>query len=129
MAKKPRRNSNSDNAGKSSGPGRETKSAAVRRYLLTHKQARPKEVVAGLAGEGVTVSPSMVSLIRAHAGVRKARRRAREAVAGQDSQAGIKLNQASAMEAVLTLYKAARGLKTEGADIGQAFLHLVDVLG
>jgi hypothetical protein len=56
MAKKPRRTSSGDNSGKPNGSGRETKSAAVRRYLLNHKQARPKEVVAGLVAEGLTVS-------------------------------------------------------------------------
>jgi hypothetical protein len=129
MAKKPRRNSPGQNGDESNGSGRETKSAAIRRYLLKHKQAKPKEVVAALAAEEINVSPSMVSLIRAHAGVRKAQRKAREAVADHDYTADIKLNQASAMGAALTLYKAARGQKTNGADIGQAFLRLVDVLG
>lgn len=129
MAKKPRRNSSDGNADKTKGSGRETKSAAIRRYLLKHKQAGPKEVITALAAEGITVAPSMVSLIRAHAGVRKARRKASEAVAEHDLTAGVKLNQATAMEAALTLYKAARGLKTNGTNIGQAFLRLVDVLG
>ena len=129
MAKKPRRKSNGENAGEPNGSGRETKSAAIRRYLQQHKQSKPKEVVAALLADGVTVSPNMVSLIRAHAGVRKARRKASEAVAGHDYMAGAKLNRATAMEAALTLYKAARGKKTVGGDIGQAFLMLVDVLG
>jgi hypothetical protein len=128
MAEKPQRNSKGDDSGKPNGGGRETKSTAIRHYLQKHKQAKPKEVVAALRSEGISVSSNMVSLIRAHAGVRKARRKAREAVAGHDQEADAKRSRAAAMAAALTLYKAARGKKTDGADIGQAFLRLVDAL-
>lgn len=115
-------------------PGRDdskrgTKSAAISTYLKAHKGALPKQVVAELKKEGMQVSPDMVSVIRAKAGVKKARRQATQAVAAHDKAATKKVDQATALEAVLTLYKAARGMSVAGSKLRNSFLLLVDVLG
>ncbi len=110
-------------------PPRGAKSAAIRQYLKAHKSARPKEVVAALKAQGTEVSPNMVSIIRAKAGVKKARRKATQAVADHDKTAGSQMTRAAALEAALTLYKAAQGMETAQPAIRKAFLRLVDVLG
>lgn len=129
MAKKPKRSSNRKAETESAAPQRGVKSEAIRTYLKANNSAMPKQVVAALKEQGISVSPNMVSIIRAQAGVRKARRKATKAVADHDNTADVKLNQAAALEAVLTLYKAARGLETNQKEARRAFLLLVDLLG
>jgi hypothetical protein len=70
----------------------------------------------------------MVSVIRAKAGVKKARRQATAAADAHDATATRRLNQAAALEAALTLYKAARGKEVPGPRVRDSFLLLVDVL-
>lgn len=53
------------------------KSAAIREYLSAHADARPKDIVAALAEKGITVSPNMVSIVKAKTKVKSARRQAR----------------------------------------------------
>lgn len=129
MAKKPNRSSSRKVENESAAPRRGVKSEAIRTYLKSNNSAMPKQVVAALKEQGVSVSPNMVSIIRAQAGVKKARRKATKAVADHDNTAGVKLNQATALEAALTLYKAARGLETNQSEARKAFLLLVDILG
>lgn len=111
------------------GKGDHAKSSAISTYLKANNGAKPKEVVAALSKQGLKVSPSMVSIIRAKAGVKKARRQATKAVAVHEKGAARKTHQASSLEAALTLYKAARGMDVPGAKIRESFLMLVETLG
>jgi hypothetical protein len=104
------------------------KSEAVRAYLKKNNRALPKEVVAALKKQGVDVSPNLVSIIRAKAGVRRARRTANVALAEHDVMAGAKNDRAVALDAALTLYKAADGLETRQDKIRDAFLQLVSYI-
>jgi hypothetical protein len=122
-------NSRSGSDGDGAHPPRGTKSTVISNYLKAHKGALPKEVVAALKQKGVRVTPEMVSVIRAKAGVKKARRQATAAAEAHDSTANHRLNQATALEAALTLYKAARGKEVPGPRVRDSFLLLVDVLG
>jgi hypothetical protein len=105
------------------------KSAMIREYLESHKDAKPKEIVAVLKEKGVVVSPNMVSIVKAKAKVKRAKRQAKEAKASHDSSAGAKVASASGLDAALTLYKAAQGHDTPAAKIRGAFLTLVEQLG
>ena len=105
------------------------KSAAIREYLTAHKGAMPKETSAALKAKGIDVSPQMVSLIKSKSKVRKAQRRAKAAVAANDSTAGAQINRAAGLDAALSLYKAAQGVETPRNKIREAFLLLVEMLG
>jgi len=111
------------------GEPRVNKSAAIREYLMAHKGAMPKETSAALKETGIDVSPQMVSMVKAKWKVKKARRRAKEAVAAHDSTAGAKTNRAAGLDAALTLYKAAQGMETSRNKVREAFLLLVEMLG
>lgn len=111
------------------GPPRVNKSAAIREYLVAHKGAMPKETAAALKVKGIDVSPQMVSMVKAKWKVKKAQRRAKEAVDSHDSTAGAKTNRAAGLDAALTLYKAAQGLETSRNKVREAFLLLVEMLG
>jgi hypothetical protein len=108
------------------GMERGAKSNAIRAYLSTHKNAKPKEVVAALKEQGMVVSPNMVSILRAKAKVKKARRNA--AAAGSDAAGAATINKSKGLEAVLTLYKAAKGQEVPGKQVSGAFLTLVEML-
>ena len=108
---------------------RVNKSAAVRDYLKTHKGAMPKETSAALLAIGIDVSPQMVSLVKAKSKIKTAQRRAKKAVASQDSTAGAQTNRVASLDAALTLYKAAQGIETPVSRIREAFLLLVETLG
>jgi transposase len=105
------------------------KSAMIREYLDSHKDAKPKEIVAALKEKGVDVSPNMVSIVKAKAKVKRAKRQAKEAKASHDSSAVAKAAGAAGLDAALTLYKAAQGHDTNAAKIRAAFLTLVEQLG
>jgi hypothetical protein len=105
------------------------KSAMVRDYLKTHKGAKPKEIVAALKEKGVDISPNMVSIVKAKAKVKRAKRQANEAEASQHSSAGAKAVGAAGLDAALTLYKAAQGHETPSTKVRAAFLTLVEQLG
>jgi len=120
-------NGRSQNGAKKSGRG--VKSEAVRAFLKKNNRARPKEVVAALQKQGIDVSPNLVSIIRAKAGVKRARRTADQAVEAKDDMAGVKLDRAVALDAALTLYKAADGRETRAANVRDAFLRLVSYIG
>jgi len=109
--------------------GAVNKSQAIRDFLVGNKKAMPKEVVAALKETGIDVSPNMVSMVKAKAKVKRARRRAKEAVASHDSTAGAKSSNSAALDAALILYKAARGQEVAGAKVRQSFLLLVEALG
>ena len=111
------------------GATKVNKSALIREYLETHKDAKPKEIVAVLKEKGVVVSPNMVSIVKAKAKVKRARRQAKEAKASHDSSAGAKAAGAAGLDAALTLYKAAQGHETQPAKVRAAFLTLVEQLG
>lgn len=100
------------------------KSAAIREYLSAHADARPKDIVAALAEKGITVSPNMVSIVKAKTKVKSARRQARSTADGETSAP-----RAGGLDAALVLYQAAQGRVTPPARVRQAFLTLVEVLG
>jgi arginine repressor len=99
------------------------KSALVREYLQTNKDAKPKEIVAALKEKGVDISPNMVSIIKAKAKVKRVKRKAKETKASGDSSTGAA---AAGLDAAMTLYKAARGQEIAPAKVRAAFLTLVE---
>ena len=111
-----------------SGEKKVNKSAAIRTYFKAHKKAMPKEVVAALKAQGIEVSPNMVSMVKATAKVKKAHRKAKEAVADGSITAAQRGNSAG-LDAALVLYKAARGQEVAPAKVRQSFLLLVETLG
>lgn len=111
------------------GAAKVNKSAMIREHLKAHKDAKPKEIVAALKEKGIDVSPNMVSIVKAKAKVKRAKRQATEAKASHDSSAVAKAASASGLDAALTLYKAAQGKDTPAAKVRQAFLALVERLG
>jgi len=104
------------------------KSAAIREYMAAHKGAMPKEIVAALGAQGIVVSPNLVSILRAKQKVKSARKNTKsEAGAENGASNG---NNAAALEAALTLYKAARTSPDgNNGKIRQAFLLLVETFG
>jgi hypothetical protein len=116
--------------GSAGGEKRGAKSQAIRDYFGVHKHAMPKEVVAALKEQGMTVSPNMVSMIKAKLGIKKAKRSARLAVAANDASAGAQVRNVAGLDAALTLYKAAREQShVPATKIRQSFLALVELLG
>ena len=111
------------------GPPKVNKSAAIRDYLKSHKGAMPKETAAALQARGIDVSPQLVSLIKAKSKIKKAQRRAKQAVAAKDTTAGAQTNRVAGLDAALTLFKAAQGIETPVRRIREAFLLLVETLG
>lgn len=105
------------------------KSAAIRDYLAKNANAMPKEIVAALAGNGITVSPQMVSVIKAKSKVKSARSRAKASVSSRSAFAASELQTSHGLDAALLLYKAALGTETSQQRIRQAFLALVEILG
>jgi hypothetical protein len=114
---------------KAAGEAKVIKSAMIRDYLKTHKGAKPKEIVAYMNAQGVEVSANMVSIVKAKAKVKRAKRQAKEAKASHDVSAGAKAASASGLDAALTLYKAAQGQDVGSAKVRAAFLTLVAQLG
>lgn len=109
--------------------GRINKSAAIREYLAKNADAMPKEIVAALSEQGITVSPQMVSVIKAKSKVKSARTRARASVSSKSDFAASELKTSHGLDAALLLYKAALGTETSQQRIREAFLALVEVLG
>jgi arginine repressor len=105
------------------GETKVNKSALVREYLQTNKNAKPKEIVAALKEKGVEISPNMVSIIKAKAKVKRAKRQAKEGKVASDSSAGSKV---AGLDAAMTLYKAARGQEVPAPKVRAAFLTLVE---
>ena len=107
---------------------RGSKSDAIRDYMAAHKGAMPKEIVAALKEQGVVVSPNLVSILRAKQKIKSARKNIKsETVADNGASSG---NNAAALEAALTLYKAARSSPTgNSTKTRQAFLLLVETFG
>jgi len=105
-----------------------SKSDAIRDYMAAHKNAMPKEIVAALKDQGIDVSPNLVSILRAKQKVKSARKNKKsEAVADNGASTG---NNAAALEAALTLYKAARTSPDgNSTKTRQAFLLLVETFG
>lgn len=101
------------------------KSAAIREQLAGNADAKPKEVVAALAEKGITVSPNMVSIIKAKTKVKSARRQAGRTADNGASMAA----RAGGLDASLLLYQAAQGRVIPPARVRQAFLTLVELLG
>lgn len=107
---------------------RGSKSDAIREYMAAHKGAMPKEIVAALKERGIVVSPNLVSILRAKQKVKSARKN-KKSEAGADNGASSG-NNAAALEAALTLYKAARtSPDRNSAKTRQAFLLLVETFG
>lgn len=101
------------------------KSAAIREQLAGNADAKPKEIVAALAEKGITVSPNMVSIIKAKTKVKSARRQAARAADNGASTA----SRSGGLDASLLLYQAAQGRVIPPARVRQAFLTLVELLG
>ena len=120
MAKKSRAPKNAKTA--SASDSKVNKSAAIRDYLAASPEAKPKEIVAALAEKGITVSPNMVSIVKAKTKIKSARRKA-------NSSNGDGGADRSGLDAVLVLYKAAQGQDVAKPRARQAFLTLVDLLG
>jgi hypothetical protein len=134
MAKKSTRKADHSAAAGANGSGdgsrRGEKSEAIRQYFKTHKHAMPKEVVASLKEKGLTVSPNMVSMIKAKLGIKRVKRSARLAAEANHASAGTEARHAAGLDAALTLYKAAREQSDVPASkIRQSFLALVEILG
>ena len=127
--KKARRKGTKGARNAANGQERGNKSQAIRDYLLAHKNAMPKEIVAALKEQGVEVSPNMASMVKAKMKIRKARRQAKRATADHDANAATKNSDSAALDSALTLYKAARGLEVPPAKVRQAFLMLVESFG
>lgn len=104
-----------------------SKSDAIRDYMAAHNGAMPKEIVAALKEQGINVSPNLVSILRAKQKVKSARKN-KKAAAGTENGVAFGGN-AAALDAALTLYKAARSADGGNAKARQAFLLLVDALG
>ncbi len=127
MAKK--KSNSTSSTGSSEGKlERGAKSAAIREYFKAHKKAKPKEVIEALKANGIEVSPNMVSVIKAKAGIKKAKRTAAAAVASHDQTATAQTNKSNGLEAALLLYKAARGQSVPQKQVTSAFLSLVEML-
>src|SRR5690348_2537678 len=101
MAKK----TSNKNNGEATGPKRGEKSSAVRAYLSKNRKAMPKQVVAALKDQGIDVSPNLVSIIKAQVGIKKARRKATQAVANHDVTAVAQSKRVGGLDAALILYK------------------------
>jgi hypothetical protein len=126
MAKKKSKSSSTTNG--AAKPQHGAKSAAVREYLQANKDAKPKEIMEAMLAQGITVSPNMVSVIKAKAGIKKAKRSAQAAVASNDKTAGAQTSKSNGLEAALLLYKAARGQEVQQKQVTTAFLSLVEML-
>jgi hypothetical protein len=128
MAKKKSKPPSSASTNGGAKPQHGAKSAAVRDYLLANKDAKPKEIVEALKAQGIDISPNMVSIIKAKAGIKKAKRSAQAAVASNDKTAGAQTSKSNGLEAALMLYKAARGQDVQPKQVTTAFLSLVEML-
>lgn len=100
------------------------KSAAIREYLKSNADAKPKDIVAALAEKGITVSPNMVSIVKAKTKVKSRRQAAKSADNGEKSAP-----RADGLDAALVLYQAAQGRVIPPVRIRQAFLTLVELHG
>jgi hypothetical protein len=105
------------------------KSAAIRDYLGKNPEAKPKEIVAALLEQGITVSAQMVSVIKAKSKVKSARTRARASAKSKSASASSDLQSSHGLDAALLLYKAAQGTDVPPQRIREAFLTLVEILG
>jgi hypothetical protein len=101
------------------------KSAAIREYLAGNANAMPKEIVAALAEKGITVSPQMVSVIKAKSKVKSARKTAK----AKSGSSAAETKQSQGLDAALLLYKAATGSEVTPQKIRASFLTLVEILG
>ena len=114
----------------SGGDGKSVnKSAAIREYLAGNKDAMPKEIVAALLEKGITVSPQMVSVIKAKSKVKSARTKAKASARANTASASSEMRQSHGLDAALLLYKAALGTPTPTQHVREAFLSIVEVLG
>lgn len=127
MAKKPSKKTAAASI-EATATARGSKSDAIRDYMAAHKGAMPKEIVAALKEQGIAVSPNLVSILRAKQKVKSARKNKKsEALTSNGTPSG---NTAAALEAALTLYKAARSSPTgNSTKTRQAFLLLVETFG
>ena len=81
-----------------------------------------------MKAKGIDISPNMVSIIKAKAGIKKAKRSAAAAVASNDKTAAAQTSRSNGLEAALLLYKAARGQEVQQKQVTNAFLSLVEML-
>lgn len=115
----------SDSAPVAVAEAKVNKSAAIREYLKSNADAKPKEIVAALAEKEITVSPNMVSIVKAKTKVKSARRQAAKSAESGEKTAP----RADGLDAALVLYQAAQGRVIPPARIRQAFLTLVELHG
>lgn len=123
MAKKTRAKAAAPAASTGDEKVRGSKTAAIKDYMAAHKGAMPKEIVAALKEQGIEVSPNLVSIIRAKMKVKGAKTKAAKTGTAPTGNA-------AALDAALTLYKAARSSpEGNGTKTRQAFLLLVETFG
>jgi arginine repressor len=107
---------------------RGAKTRAIKAYYAKNRKAKAKEVVEALKAEGIDVSYNTVSVTKAKLGIRRAKRKAGQAAASQDASAGALANKSAALDAVMLLYKAAKGQDVPRARVTNSFLMLVEML-
>lgn len=117
--------SKSDSALVAIAEAKVNKSAAIREYLKSNGDAKPKEIVAALAEKGITVSPNMVSIVKAKTKVKSARRQATKSADNGEKSAP----RADGLDAALVLYQAVQGRIIPSVRIRKAFLTLVELHG
>ena len=127
MAKKPSKK-NAAAPAEAAATVRGSKSDAIREYMAAHKGAMPKEIVAALKEQGIVVSPNLVSILRAKQKVKSARKNKKPETGSNNGASSS--NNAAALEAALTLYKAARSSPDgNSGKTRQAFLLLIETFG
>src|SRR3712207_5965797 len=87
--------------------GAPNKSAAIRAYLATNRKAKPKDVVAALAEQGITVSPQMVSTIKSKTKGRRGRPKRTRVAQVRENERG---NGFVALDAALNFVEACGGI-------------------
>ena len=107
---------------------RGAKTRAIREYYAANRGAKPKEVVEALKAQGIDVSYNTVSVTKAKLGIRRAKRKARQAVASHDVYAGVATSKSAGLDAAMLLYKAAKGQEIPRARVTSSFLLLVEML-
>ena len=128
MAKKAGRKPSTPEAASEVKLERGAKTQAIRDYLNANREAKTKVVVEALKLQGIVVTPNLVSITKAKIGIKRAKNKAKQAVADKDVSAGMQTSKSAALDAALLLYKAARGQEVPKAKVTNSFLSLVEIL-
>jgi len=71
--------SSSGDAGSASADGSVSGSESIRQYIARFPNAKPKEILAGLKAEGVTVKSGLISAVKYHTGKKQGKKKRRAA--------------------------------------------------